>query len=58
MTFMTGAGNSCVGIRRYGPSQGEGHRWILYGVSSDPCGRPITDAQIDGFIAGASYRGS
>ena len=58
MTFMTGAGNSCVGIRRYGPSQGEGYRWILYGVSCDPRGRTITDAQIDGFVAGASYRGS
>ncbi|MDO8941828.1 MAG: hypothetical protein Q7U75_01520 [Desulfobacterales bacterium] len=58
MTFMTGAGNACVGIRRYGPSQGAGYQWILYGVSCDPRGRPVTDAQIDGFIAGASYRGS
>jgi hypothetical protein len=58
MTFMTGAGNACVGIRRYGPSQGDGYRWILYGVSCDPRGKPVTDAQIDGFIAGASYRGS
>ena len=58
MTFMTGTGNSCVGIRRYGPSQGDGYRWILYGVSCDPRGRTITDAQIDGFIAGAGYRGS
>ncbi len=58
MTFTSGAGNSCLGIRRYGPSQGEGYKWILYGVSCDPRGRPITEAQIDGFIAGASYRGS
>jgi hypothetical protein len=56
MTFMTGAGNSCLGIRRYGPSQGDGYQWILYGVSCDPRGRTISDAQIDGFIAGASYR--
>ncbi|MBI3196041.1 MAG: hypothetical protein HYZ40_00750 [Rhodospirillales bacterium] len=58
MTFMTGAGNSCVGIRRYGPSQGDGYKWILYGVSCDPRGRTITEAEIDGFISGASYRGS
>ena len=58
MTFMTGAGNSCVGMRRYGPSQGAGSQWILYGVSCAPRGRTMTDAQIDGFLTAASYRGS
>ena len=58
MTFMTGAGNSCVGMRRYGPSQDAGYKWILYGVSCDPRGRTMTDAQIDGFLTAASYRGS
>ena len=58
LTDMTGAGNSCVGMRRYGPSQGAGYQWILYGVSCDPRGRTMTDAQIDGFLTAASYRGS
>lgn len=58
MTFMTGAGNSCIGMRRYGPSQGDGYKWILYGVRCDPRGRTISDAEIDGFIAAAGYRGS
>lgn len=58
MTFMTGAGSSCIGMRRYGPSQGSGYRWILYGVRCDPRGGTITDAQVDSFIAGARHRGS
>lgn len=58
MTFMTGAGNSCVSMRRTGPPHNDGYKWILFGVSCDPRGATLTDAQIDGFIAGASYRGS
>ena len=58
MTFMTGAGQSCVGIRRYGPSQGEGYMWILYGVRCDPRGTAMSDAQVYAFIASANARGS
>jgi hypothetical protein len=58
MTFTSASGHACVGIRRYGPSQGDGYQWILYGVRCDPRGRPVTDAEIEGFIASATYRGS
>lgn len=58
MTFTSAGGESCVGIRRYGPSQGAGYQWILYGVRCDPKGRTTSDAEIDGFIAGATVRGS
>lgn len=58
MTFTSPSGQACVGIRRYGPAQGAGYQWILYGVRCDPRGRAITDAEIDRFIAGATYRGS
>lgn len=57
MTFTSASGQACVGIRRYGPAQGAGYQWILYGVRCEPRGRPITDAEIDRFIAGATYRG-
>jgi hypothetical protein len=57
MTFTSASGDACVGIRRYGPAQGAGYQWILYGVRCEPRGRPITDADIDRFIGGATYRG-
>ena len=57
MTFTSASGDACVGIRRYGPAQGAGYQWILYAVRCEPRGRPITDAEIDRFIAGATYRG-
>ena len=57
MTFTSASGDACVGIRRYGPAQGAGYQWILYGVRCEPRGRPITDAEIDRFIGGATYRG-
>jgi hypothetical protein len=56
MTFTSASGHACVGIRRYGPSQGAGYKWILYGVRCDPRGGAITDAQIDSFISEAGYR--
>jgi hypothetical protein len=58
MTFTSASGDSCVGIRRYGPSQGMGYRWILYGVRCEPRGRTTSDAEVDSFIAGATVRGS
>lgn len=58
MTFTSAGGDNCVGIRRYGPSQGEGYLWILRGVRCEARGRPLTDREIDSFIASASYRGS
>jgi hypothetical protein len=57
MTFTSASSQACVGIRRYGPAQGAGYQWILYGVRCEPRGRPITDAEIDRFVAGATYRG-
>jgi hypothetical protein len=57
MTFTSASGQACVGIRRYGPAQGAGYQWILYGVRCDPRGRALSDAEIDRFILGATYRG-
>ncbi len=58
MTFTSPAGNACIGIRRYGPSQDVGYRWILHGLRCEPSGKVVTDAEIDGFIASARYRES
>ena len=57
MTFTT-AGNSCVAVRRYGPSTSGGYGWILNAIRCDPPGRTTSDAEIDRFIAGARVRGS
>jgi hypothetical protein len=58
MTFTSAGGDSCVGIRRYGPSQGMGYQWILYGVRCAPRGAATSEAEIDRFISGATVRGS
>jgi len=58
VTFSLAAGNSCVGIRRYGPSETLGYRWILVAVRCEPTGRATSQADIDGFIAAARVRGS
>jgi hypothetical protein len=57
MTFTSASGQACLSIRRYGPAQGGGYQWILYGVRCDPRGRVLSEAEIDRFIAGARYRG-
>jgi hypothetical protein len=57
-TFTIAAGNACVGIRRYGPSESVGYRWILTAVRCEPPGRATSEAEIDRFIAGAKVRGS
>jgi hypothetical protein len=58
MTFTAASGDSCVGIRRYGPSMGAEYGWILNAVRCEPRGRPTSDAEIDRFIAGATARSS
>jgi hypothetical protein len=57
MTFTSAQGQSCVGVRRYGPSQGGGYQWILHAVRCERRGTPMTEAEIDSFIASARYRG-
>jgi len=56
MLFTSPTGRRCVGIRRYGPNQGRGNRWILYGFRCDSMGRAISDEEIDQFIGSAHYR--
>ena len=57
MTFTAGSNDSCVALRRYGPSSGAEYKWILSALRCEPAGRPTTDADIDVFIAGATVRG-
>ena len=58
ITFASPAGNACVGVRRYGPSTSGGYRWILHGFRCEPSGKALTESEIDGFIAGSTYRRS
>lgn len=57
-TFTIAAGNSCVGLRRYGPSESVGYRWILTAIRCEAPGRATTQREIDSFIAAARVRGA
>lgn len=56
MTFTSEHGHACVGVRRYGPSQGDGFLWILYGIRCAPLGGTLGQAEVDAFIASARVR--
>ena len=56
MTFSSAASESCIGLRRYGPSRGDGFKWILYGTRCAPKGKPTSSEDIDAFISTADYR--
>ena len=56
LTFASAAGESCVGIRRYGPSALTGYKWILNATRCTPKGNPASEAEVDKFISEAGYR--
>jgi hypothetical protein len=56
LTFVSAKGESCVGIRRYGPSTQTGYKWILNATRCSPKDRPASEAEIDKFISEADYR--
>lgn len=56
VTFTGGAGERCVGIRKYGPSSKTGFKWLLNATRCAPKGRPASDPEIDKFISEANPR--
>ncbi len=56
LTFVSAAGEPCVGFRRYGPSALTGYKWILTATRCTPKNNPASEAEIDKFISEAGYR--
>jgi hypothetical protein len=56
VTFKSAANESCVGIRKVGPSSLTAYRWILQATRCLPAGQAASDADIDTFIREARVR--
>ena len=56
VSFLSAAKEPCVGIRKTGPVNAEGARWLLYATRCVPPGQSITEADIDGFVREARLR--
>lgn len=56
VSFQSTSMESCVGIRKVGPDNAQGTRWVLYGTRCVPPGQPITEADIDAFVREARLR--
>jgi hypothetical protein len=56
VSFQSTAREACVGIRKIGPGNAQGNRWVLYGTRCVPPGQQITEADIDAFVREARLR--
>jgi hypothetical protein len=56
VSFMSATKESCVGIRKNGPTNAQGTRWVLYATRCVPQGQQITDSDIDWFVREARLR--
>jgi hypothetical protein len=56
ITFTNAQNDNCVGIRKYGPARGGGYSWLLYGTRCTPAATKASDAEINAFISGVSFR--
>ncbi|HEY4166483.1 MAG TPA: hypothetical protein VGM96_06885 [Reyranella sp.] len=56
VTFKSAANQSCIGIRKVGPSSLTAYRWVLQATSCLPAGQVASDADIDAFIREARVR--
>ncbi len=56
VTFTNAQKDNCVGIRKYGQARGGGYSWVLWATRCTPAAQRASDADINAFIAGASFR--
>jgi hypothetical protein len=56
VSFQSMAREACVGIRKVGPGNAQGTKWVLYATRCVPPGQQITEADIDSFIREARLR--
>jgi hypothetical protein len=56
VSFESAAKESCIGIRKTGPGNGQGAKWVLYATRCVPQGQPVTDGDIAAFVRHARIR--
>ena len=56
VSFRSAALESCIGIRKTGPNNALGTRWVLYATRCVPPGQQISEADIDSFVREARLR--
>jgi hypothetical protein len=56
VSFTSEARESCVGIRKNGPTNPQGTRWVLYATRCVPPGQQITARDVDRFVRDARLR--
>jgi hypothetical protein len=56
VTFTNAQKDNCLGIRKYGQPRGGGYSWVLWASRCTPAAVRASDAEINAFIAGASFR--
>jgi hypothetical protein len=56
VSFQSAAQESCIGIRKHGPGNAQGMRWVLYATRCVPPGQTISEADVDAFVRLARLR--
>lgn len=56
VSFESAVKESCIGIRKTGPANALGARWVLYATRCVPPGHPVSDADIAVFVRQARIR--
>ena len=56
VSFESAAQESCIGIRKIGPGNGQGAKWVLYATRCVPAGQPVTDGDIAAVVRQARVR--
>jgi hypothetical protein len=54
--FTNGQGEACVAIRKVGPVQAKGYKWVLLANECVPAGNAISDGDIARLISTADFR--
>lgn len=56
VSFQNTAMEACVGIRKTGPDNAQGTKWVLYATRCVPPGQQVSEADIDVFVREARLR--
>jgi len=56
VSFESAAKEPCIGIRKTGPGNAQGARWVLYATRCVPAGRTVTEDEIATFVRQARVR--
>jgi hypothetical protein len=54
--FVGAGGDACVAVRKVGPVQGSGFKWVLFANECVRAGKTISDQEVGRFIAATGYR--